>query len=274
MEEFITTAQAARLAGVGVSSIKRWADQELIRAKRTPGGHRRVLRADLMRFLGDESAAGTGPAGNGTAAASRDLEGHWAETVLGSDIHGLQGALLEARSRLGAWHKVCDEVSLGLREIGLRWASGYITALEEHVASERLTRALATLTQTLPSSSADPVCLLTCVEGDSHTLGLSLLQICLREAGWGTLWVGTATPVEELCAVAASGTIQMVALSASSASTDAGYLAQLCDAVGRACERAGTRMVTGGAGAWPENPPYGRRFRAFTPFAAYLAGLT
>ena len=42
----------------------------------------------------------------------------------------------------------------------------------------------------LPVGERGPVCLLACAEGDDHTLGLSLAELCLREAGWATLWAG------------------------------------------------------------------------------------
>jgi excisionase family DNA binding protein len=269
MDELITTAQAAKLAGVGVSSIKRWADQRLIRVTRTPGGHRRVLRSDLLRFL-ESGTNGNGQEHGTSGVRSDDLARYWADTVLGSEFHGLQGALLEARGRLGSWHATSDEVALGLREIGRRWMAGSLTALEEHVATEQLSRGLAALTETLPHSPSDPTALLTCVQGDAHTLGLSFLQICLREAHWGTLWVGAATPEEELCQVAQSGRVQMVALSASPVSTDAAYLAGLADRVGKACQVSGAALVLGGAGAWPEAPARGFRFRSFSTFSAFL----
>ena len=44
MKDYLTTTSAARMAGVGVSSIKRWADDGKLRTVRTPGGHRRLIR--------------------------------------------------------------------------------------------------------------------------------------------------------------------------------------------------------------------------------------
>ena len=36
-DDLLTTADAARLAGVGASSVKRWADSNLLRCVRTAG---------------------------------------------------------------------------------------------------------------------------------------------------------------------------------------------------------------------------------------------
>jgi excisionase family DNA binding protein len=49
--DILTTFQAARLCGVSHKSIERWIDAGLLPGFRTPGGHRRVYRADLLGFM-------------------------------------------------------------------------------------------------------------------------------------------------------------------------------------------------------------------------------
>ncbi len=41
----------AKMLGVAVSSVSRWIDERKLVAGRTPGGHRRIEREDLVRFL-------------------------------------------------------------------------------------------------------------------------------------------------------------------------------------------------------------------------------
>ena len=41
----------ARAIGVSESSVKRWADEGVIRASRTAGGHRRIPIAEAVRFI-------------------------------------------------------------------------------------------------------------------------------------------------------------------------------------------------------------------------------
>jgi excisionase family DNA binding protein len=45
-----TTAQAARLLGVSVATVVNWIDDGRLRAHKTPGGHRRISREDLVTF--------------------------------------------------------------------------------------------------------------------------------------------------------------------------------------------------------------------------------
>jgi methanogenic corrinoid protein MtbC1 len=235
--------------------VKRWADQGLIACLRTAGGHRRFERGEVERFLRAEARAG---AADGVELLLRDADGR-----------EIEGRLLAERARRGSWHAVAEGLVDTLTALGQRWEAGDITIYQEHLASERLARALARLGSSLPSNPGAPRCLLACAPGDEHTLGLALVELCLREAGWAVLWSGRATPTEEIAAAVRAGGVRMVALSASAASTDAVALARQAAAVGEACTAAGAILAVGGAGAWPERPAHGQRFRALGPFAAW-----
>ncbi len=66
MKEMVTTTAAAKLLGVSTTSVKRWADADMLPCVRTSGGHRRFPRAALLAF------GGTGP-GDLPIAASEGL---------------------------------------------------------------------------------------------------------------------------------------------------------------------------------------------------------
>jgi len=59
---WLTLGEAARLLGVAQSTMRKWADQGVVPAIRTHGGHRRFRRGDLEAFL-VRSAAGPRQAG-------------------------------------------------------------------------------------------------------------------------------------------------------------------------------------------------------------------
>lgn len=256
MELLLSTQEAARLAGVGPTSVKRWADEGLIECRKTAGGHRRFERGAFERFLREHGA----PAAEQTP---------WVDLFLESGSYGLKAALFEARGRLGAWHRVADEVAPALTELGARWECGDVSVLDEHVASERISRALAHVSEALPVGEHGPTCLLACADGDEHTLGLSLVEICAREAGWATTWAGRRTPVADLVNAVERGAFDMVALSASSVSVDAKSLRQQATLVARACRAQGVALAVGGSGAWPSELPGAERFSTFAPFHAF-----
>jgi MerR family transcriptional regulator, light-induced transcriptional regulator len=250
VNDLLTTAEAAQLAGVGASSVKRWADSAVLRCVRTAGGHRRFLREELERFLREQG-------GSLTADAPSD----WVDLMLAGGIFELQGELLRARDRLGAWYLVAAEVGTALVELGERWARSEISVLEEHMASDKLARAIQRTIESLPSSPENPRAVLATALNDEHTLGLSLVELCLREVGWACAWSGRCTPTQELVAVAESGEVSLLALSASLSSSDPKPLAREARRLGDVCRAMGVELLLGGAGAWPEHPRYGTRLR-------------
>jgi excisionase family DNA binding protein len=259
MSDLITSAEAARLAGVGPTAIKRWADSGLLPCVKTAGGHRRFERQEVERFMRNGAAV----------EESGDWSG-WIEALTtDASVHLLQARLLEERARHGAWHLVADSLGDLLAELGRRWAAGRMSTIEEHIASAGLQRALASVTETIPVAPGAPRCLLASAEGDDHTLGLSLVELCLAEAGWRAEWAGGRTPSADVVDRLGTGAIGMVALSASAASSNARVLGDAARQVGEACRAAGVPLVLGGAGAWPDSPPSGRRFRALPPFYQY-----
>jgi excisionase family DNA binding protein len=258
MDDLLSTVDVGRLAGVGPTAVKRWADQGLLPCVRTAGGHRRFHRAEVERLL--VSVRGSG------ASAFVDL-------LLQTDGLGVEARLLTERSRLGSWLAVAEMLGEALVELGTRWRAGTVTVVQEHLASERLSRALARIGDALPVAPGAPRCMLACAEGDRHALGLSLIEVALREAGWTTLWAGQDTPASDLAEVARQGDAEMIAVSASAASTEPEALLRQAELLGAACAKAGVALALGGSGAWPEPPPGGERFHALAPFVARARGL-
>ncbi len=255
MDLLLSTAEAARLAGVGTTSVKRWADEGVLECLKTAGGHRRFERTTLEAFLRSHGAA-----------EAQDPRARWLDLLVEGGAYELRAALFEARGRLGAWHRVCDELGPAITELGARWECGDISVLDEHVASERVSRALAHVTDSLPVGERGPICLLACAEGDDHTLGLSLAELCLREAGWTTLWAGRRTPIIDLVHAVDRGGLGMVALSASTLSASAKAVSAQARQLAAACEKQGIKLALGGSGAWPDELEHARRFHAFLPF--------
>lgn len=254
MDDLLSTQDVARLAGVGATAVKRWSEAGLLRCVRTPGGHRRFPRAAVEGFL---RARG--------AEAPVDRE-PWVGALLeASDPHGLAALLLAERGRAGAWHRVAELAAQALARLGELWAAGAVSVLEEHLASERLVRALARIGEGIPLDPRAPRALLACADGDDHTLGLALVELVLREAGWATAWAGRRTPAPELRRGLERGA-RMLCVSASMASADAVGLRRQADELGRIARAAGAALALGGAGAWPARPRVGVRFSALEPF--------
>lgn len=305
----LTTAEAAGLASVAPSTIKRWADLGLLPFARTAGGHRRFERhavEQVLRGAADEDR-GRAPARLGAprhSSASAELSAFrtsetppqprarrgsqprssssspsatgdllsqaWVRCLLGARRHEIDGRLLEAHLRLGSWCAVAAELAGALVELGAQWQRGDLTIADEHIASDALVRALARIGDSLPQRLDGPRCLLVSVEHDEHTLGLSLAELCLRELAWTPVWLGRRTPLAEVLRLVEHGDLTAVTITASRVIRDRRLLRSTAVAVGKACQRRGVQLLLGGAARWPEPPPYGHRLHTLADFRQQL----
>ena len=70
--EWLTLGEASVLLGVHPMTLRAWVDTGLVRAFRTPGGHRRFLRTELLQFM--ERQRTDAPARALVPASDRTLE--------------------------------------------------------------------------------------------------------------------------------------------------------------------------------------------------------
>ena len=241
----LTSTAAAEALGVAVSTLKRWADDGTIAHVRTAGGHRR-FRRDVIEAAG--------------LTSTEDEVNEWIDFLLSdSDAYAVVGKLRTLRGRSGSWREASSFLARVTVEIGRRWRAGDFPIHQEHQATEKLTRAIAQCSDSIPTSPSAPVCVLAVPEREEHSLGLALLEPCLRELGWRTRWLGRKTPASEVVAVVEKGGVHAVALSASANCRDAFYLNGVAQSVGQACQRAQIPLWLGGAGAWPSSSALFRR---------------
>lgn len=261
METYLTSSEVARLLGVAPSSIKRWTQAGLLKCVTTPGRHRRFTREQVDDFarLHRELRRNT-PLHDGA---------DWIQLLLDAESSmEVHAELLSERVRQGSWHAVADHLGGVLRDLGERWQRGEISVLDEHRASERLARALAACAESIPISKQAPQAFLAVANGDEHTLGLNLAELCLREAGWGVVWGGRSLPLDEILARLQDGGLGLVGLSASIRSNESQHLRSIVQRLAAACQASGAYLVLGGSGAWPEFPEYAGRVHRMKDFTS------
>lgn len=184
-----------------------------------------------------------------------------------ADAHTILGALRQLRGTSSSWREAGTRIAKVTSELGRRWAMGQLSIYEEHQATEKLIRGMAHCSDSMPVSSNAPVCVLAVPERDEHSLGLTLLEPCLRELGWRTRWLGKQTPATEVAKVVRLGRVQAVALSASAHSRDRDVLSAVVSTVGAACSEFNIPLWLGGAGAWPKEGPFTHRLRSLEELA-------
>ncbi len=212
---------------------------------------------------------GSDPAETGDQRAAA-----WVNMLIrGTSPHEVHRRLMDEREQLGSWWQVGESVAPVLVEIGVQWERGQITVLQEHLASERLARGLARCAESIAPRLDAPRALLVAAEGDEHTLGLSLVELVLREAGWISRWSGRNTPRSAVQTFVESNEVKLIALSASRYSASENQLMEQANWYSTLCRSHGVAILYGGSGAWPDAPDYGYRVKSLRELAELVGQL-
>jgi excisionase family DNA binding protein len=259
-EPMVSAGEAARRLGVAPATIQRWVDSGVLHAERTAGGHRRIYVTELRRLI----------AANRPAEVDGPLS-DWLHVLMSGDPRNVKAALIAARQLSGCWAETADTVASAIAEIGRRWEAGTCQVFEEHAASEALRRGAAICAAEIPCPDDAPRVVLFTVEGERHTLGLSLAELVFAEAGWRVLWLGEGAPADELKSLVAQLKPDLLAVAASSASPpDA--IARYQEKLRRIAARARLPLVLAGSGLWAAAPK-AHRIVTFRELRSLLARL-
>lgn len=260
MSTFLSSGEIGRILGVSVATVRRWADAGLLPSQRTAGGHRRFSLSVAEQLA--QQPGGT----------ERGLDGWIRLLVTPGEALAVDAALLGERSRAGSWLAVAETMAGVLDELGARWHGGALSIVDEHVASARLSRALARAADALPIRPGGPRALLATAEGEAHTLGLALAELCMRERGWSAAWIGRDISTQHVVGRVDAREAEVLAVSAS-VCRGAAELEAAAGALEAACASQGVELVVGGHGPWPERLAHGAVVRTFAGLNVWMDGL-
>jgi MerR family transcriptional regulator, light-induced transcriptional regulator len=224
----LSTQEVAVTLTVAETTIKRWADKSVLPCVRTPGGHRKFLLRDVLRFADTNgyTVSGSQPPPMSEKQMERLQIGvhtqNYAKiaSVLKEEaLHADRGALTMLLVYLSRQNiplpVVLDDVILpGFTEIGRAWEEGKLGIDQEHAASHALTEALARVVQDLhrkPSNKKSALC--ACPGGELHELALQGLAYSLECEGWKVYYLGGNTPLESIASVVRVERPELVCLS-------------------------------------------------------------
>jgi diguanylate cyclase (GGDEF)-like protein len=91
---------------------------------------------------------------------------------------------------------VVNLLAAAQREVGQRWYCNELTPADEHLASGVTAAALDTLMAEMSQPADDSLTVVTCAEGDFHSLAAQMFGELLREHGLGVTVLGASTPAE------------------------------------------------------------------------------
>jgi excisionase family DNA binding protein len=254
----VSAGEAARRLGVAPITIQRWVDSGILHAERTPGGHRRIYVTELRRLIAESRPTElSGPLAS------------WLDVLIAGDPRRVKSALVTARQNLGSWAGVADQVASAIAELGRQWEAGACQIFEEHAVSETLRRGVALCAAELAYEPDAPRAVLFTVEGERHTLGLTLAELVLAEAGWRSFWLGEGPPSDELQLLVDKLKPDLLVVSASSVPSPeaiASYQTELS----QVAAKKHVELGLAGSGTWSPDPAV-RRLITFEDLRTFLA---
>lgn len=221
---YVSTAQVAEALGLSISTVKRWVDQGILPAHKTPGGHRKILLSDAVRVVRegefprlDLGRLGLAPPGEvppdtqslGAAALAALKRGDAVELL----------SLLQGAHRSGlAIETLADKViAPAMRRLGHEWAEGRLDVWQEHRGTQICAAALYEMRATLKDRDDPkrPLAIGGGPEGDPYLLANLLAEMTLTGRGWRAINLGPNTPLSSFLAAMTQLRPRLLWLSAS-----------------------------------------------------------
>jgi DNA-binding transcriptional MerR regulator len=186
---------------VSHSSLRFLEREGLLRATRTPGGHRLYSEADIDRIRRikqwqsqhlslDEIRERLGHLDR--MAEPGEIANEVLTTALAGNLDGARQAVLRLDEIGLPIERIFGEVlAPALYEVGARWESGALPVAQEKEISELARELVAELTlRHAHPAPAGPVVVAGCVEGEDHELGLRMICGLLRAEGYRVHYLG------------------------------------------------------------------------------------
>lgn len=254
-DDVITLPEAARMLGVGPTTLKRWTDQGRVPHTRTPGGHRRFLRSviqDFRSMVDPRAGVGRGP---GALAVRLGGPADWLDRARSlADSDRLEAALLALRAECRNWGEVGDAVMAefipGLRQ---RVQARYLSEGARCAATLSVQRAALRCAGRMRPRTGSPVAVVACPGGDACDVLLALAETVLREREFSVVDVGATTQPEVLAEVIAEQGPHVVVL-LGDATADLATLAVRLGGVDRVAQEGGAALWLVGRAPWPRLP--------------------
>jgi excisionase family DNA binding protein len=200
---FCSPTDVALALGISTSTVKRWVDEGVLPARKTVGGHRRILRADVLRLVREGNFPCLDLSRLDLPASTQDTDPASLSRRL---LDGLrEGDITQVRSVLhGAYAAGLPIELLGdaviapaMARLGHDWESGRIDVMHEHRATLLCTGVLHELRPALEANAPRdrPIAVGGNPEGDHSLLASLLIQMILLDGGWDAINLGPDTPM-------------------------------------------------------------------------------
>jgi excisionase family DNA binding protein len=199
--EYLSTAAAAAALAVSVSTVKRWVDEGILPAHVTAGGHRKLLRSEVLALARKNNMPQGEPAQTAKLADPATAMKSLADALESGDGRTARATLRRAYHAGVSVESLADDVvSPVMAEIGHGWETERLDVWEEHRASLLCGAGLYELKLELEARAERdrPLALGAAPEGDPYSLPSLLAEMVLLDGGWRAVNLGPNTPLVSL----------------------------------------------------------------------------
>lgn len=244
------TKDVARLLHVSEATVKRWADDGLLRPNKTAGGHRRFNIETVARFKREREGLSASPQpkrqqrARTTPAVSVE---RFTELLLEGDAVEVEAALINAYLDGHELPALFDTlVTKSMHRIGDMWFNGTASVADEHLASRVLLRALQKLRPIIVGKEPVGKTVICCgLEGDLHEMPVHLAEIVFEAEGWQTRNLGPNTPLFALSNMLPQYKPNLVCIAAR-AVADLDRASSDFASLRKATDKLGAKLIAGG----------------------------
>jgi excisionase family DNA binding protein len=199
----VSPKELAQAIGVSESSLKRWADEGVLRAVRTPGGHRRIPVPEAVRFIRDTGSTlirpdilGFADALPATGEPIEDLSGEVIGALLTDDALGARQLLLGEFLAGRTVAALCDgPMRESMAYVGELWQHREDGVLIEHRATDIWIGVLQAIRSLLPIPGVAATATGGAPETDPYLLPSLMVDTVLAGVGYKTHNLGPETPI-------------------------------------------------------------------------------
>lgn len=249
----INPKQVAVALGVSEASIKRWCDQGLINASRTAGGHRRIIIADVVKFVREHGHAAVKPEVLGLPHAMAEkiapdeAQAIALKALTTGDTSLFQRIVFDAFLGGERVASIADRLIAPVFEkIGSAWEHGSLEVYQEHRAVEICSRTLHLLGASISQPIAGaPSAIGGTIQGDRYSMPSTLAELVLRECGWRAQSIGCDQPASTIAAAVIAEKPRLVWVGFSHQREGSGFVEEY-RAIYEAAQSCGAAVVVGG----------------------------
>lgn len=206
MESTFSSKQVAEFLGVNESSVKRWADNGMLGCYKTPGGHRKFKKNDIMLFSSKYSYELKNNillSRESVHIQEKTLDFEKIKNVLllkllkGSDDEILDYLFSLHLTGLGVTDLYDNVIGGTMKSIGEMWKKKELSIEQEHISTSKITKALIRFHGKLePKLKNGLTAFCGCPEKEFHELPLLSVNNVLQYNGWNTIYAGVNLPVK------------------------------------------------------------------------------